>query len=364
MVGLKGVPFPSGPENFTEEVGSRLAERGHDVLVYVRPYVEVGASYRGMTTRRLPSINTKHLDALTHSMLATASATFGPFDVVHFHALGPSLFSLLPRIAGKSTVAQVHGLDWQRAKWSLPAKACLKGAEYATAYFPTKIITISKGLKSYFENRYGKDVTYIPTGVARYEDTPPDLIRQWGLATRSYFLFLARLVPEKGCHYLLDAFDRLDTDKTLVVAGPPSHSKEYSESLHRRASKNVVFTGAVRGQTLHELFSNAYAYVLPSEIEGLPHSLLQAMGFATCVLASDIAANREALGGCGLTFESKNVDDLAAKLQFLLDNESFVDAQRGPSQQRARSEYSWDGVTDRLEQVYVECVAGASRAHA
>jgi glycosyltransferase involved in cell wall biosynthesis len=354
MIGLKGVPFPAGIENFTEQVGARLVERGHEVTVYVRPYVEVGSEYRGMRVKRLPSINTKHLDALSHTFLSTLHLTLSrtDTDIAHYHALGPSVFSSVPRLRGIRTVAHVHGLDWQRAKWTAFARSCLRGGEYAAARFPDRTIAISRALKRYFETKYGRHVDYVPTGVETYADREPAEIRKWGLERDGYVLFLSRLVPEKGCHYLIEAFRGIDTDKTLVVAGPASHSEEYASRLAGAAGSNVLFTGAVGGALLEELFANAYLYVLPSEIEGLPHALLQALSFGKCVLASDIEANLEAMGDTGLTFASRNVSDLRTKLSFLLDNPGVVAERSRNARSWVRATYSWEAVVEELERVY------------
>jgi glycosyltransferase involved in cell wall biosynthesis len=353
MLGLKGIPFPAGIENFTEEVGTRLVARGHDVTVYVRPYVQVPDVHRGIRIRRLPSVNTKHLDALTHTFLASLDLLFADLDVVHYHALGPSVFSWLPRLRGMKTVAQIHGLDWQRAKWSAFASACLRAAEYPAVYFPHRTLAISTTLQRYLEEKYGRRVDYVPTGVKTYEPREPDDIRQWGLEKDNYILFLSRLVPEKGCHYLIEAYERLGTDKRLVIAGPPAPGEEaYLARLKRTANPNVIFTGAAIGPRLEELFSNAYLYVVPSEVEGLSHALLQGLSFGRCVLASDIDANVEALGDCGVTFKSQDVADLQRKLRHLLDNPELVRGCATSAQARVRELYTWDRVVDRLEAIY------------
>lgn len=355
MLGLKGIPYPAGIENFTEEVGSRLVARGHQVTVYIRPYVQAPDLHRGMRIRRLPSLNTKHLDALSHTCLASVDAFFADLDVVHYHALGPSVFSWLPRLRGRKTIVQVHGLDWQRAKWSMFASACLRAAEYSAIYFPHRTLAISTTLKQYLETKYGRPVDYVPTGVRTYEAREPREIREkWGLSKDSYFLFLSRLVPEKGAHYLIDAYRRLGTDKRLVIAGPASGEDAYVARLQQSANSNVIFTGAATGTLLEELFSNAYVYVVPSEVEGLSHALLQGLSFGRCVLASDIDANVEALGECGVTFRTQDTADLQQKLQHLLDHPELVRSCAAPAQARVRAIYEWDKVVDRLEAIYAD----------
>jgi glycosyltransferase involved in cell wall biosynthesis len=359
MLGLKGIPYPAGIENFTEEVGWRLVERGHQVTVYVRPYVDVRDVHRGVRIRHLPSLQTKHLDALSHTFLATLDVLFADMDVVHYHALGPSVFSLLPRLRGLKTIAQVHGLDWQRAKWSFFASRCLQAAEYSAMYFPHRTIAISATLKGYLEAKYKRPVDYLPTGVKEYDHREPNEIRKWGLEKENYILFLSRLVPEKGCHYLIEAYERLAPNKRLVIAGPYSESDAYcaslKRSLKRSSTPNIIFTGTATGHVLEELFSNAYVYVLPSEVEGLSHALLQGLSHGRCVLASDIEPNVEALGDCGLTFRSRDVSDLHDKLQHLLDDPGYVQERSAGARERVRQHYSWDHVVDRLEAIYADC---------
>jgi len=355
MLGLKGIPFPAGIENFTEEVGWRLAARGHELTVYVRPYVDVPNIYRGMRIRRAPSIATKHLDALSHTFLASLDLLFADLDVVHYHALGPSVFSWVPRLRGLKTLVHVHGLDWQRAKWSRFASQCLKAAELSAMHFPHRTLAISDELKRYLEANYHKRVDYVPTGVNRYGYREPREIAKWGLEKDSYILFLSRLVPEKGCHYLIDAYNRLRSpQKRLVIAGPCTGEHAYCATLRQHAGPNIVFTDAVVGETLEELFSNAYIFVLPSEIEGLSHALLQALSHGRCVLASDIAPNLEALGECGVTFRSGDVSDLQRKLEHLLNDPGFVADSGTRARDRVEQHYVWDRVVDRLESIYAE----------
>jgi glycosyltransferase involved in cell wall biosynthesis len=355
MLGLKGIPYPAGIENFTEEVGWRLAARGHQVTVYVRPYVDVRDEHRGVRIRHLPSVHTKHLDALSHTFLASLDTLFTDLDIVHYHALGPSVFSFLPRLRGLKTIAQVHGLDWQRAKWSSFASACLRAGERSAIYFPHRTIAISVALKRYLEAKYRRPIDYLPTGVNSYDHREAREIRKWGLEPESYILFLSRLVPEKGCHYLIDAYERLATDKRLVIAGPAVGETAYCETLKRPANPNIIFTGGVGGTVLEELFSNAYVYVVPSEVEGLSHALLQGLSHGRCVLASDIEANVEALGGCGVTFRSRDVAHLTATLQGLLNDPGFVRDCAAGARARVRQSYSWESVVDRLEAIYADC---------
>jgi len=245
MIGLKGVPYPAGIENFTEQVGWRLSQRGHEVTVYVRPYVQVGDRFRGMRIRHLPSINTKHLDALTHTAIASLAVLFDNVDVVHYHALGPSVFSAIPRLARKKTIAHVHGLDWQRAKWSSFASGCLRAAESAAIYFPHRTIAISETLQAHLQRKYQREVAYVPTGVERYEYREPREITRLGLEREDYLLFLSRLVPEKGCHDLIEAFKGLDTHARALAAGATEHGATVHFVVPEMDSGPVIVQGSV-----------------------------------------------------------------------------------------------------------------------
>jgi glycosyltransferase involved in cell wall biosynthesis len=361
MLGLKGVPYPAGIEAITEQIGWRLVERGHEVTVYNRPYVVAGEYYRGMKIRRLPSLDTKHFDTLSHTFLSSFDVLSAGVDIVHVHALGPSVFSLIPRLCGIKTIVHVHALDWKRAKWNRFAQLCLRSGEYAAAYFPHRTIVISSTLKDYFEGKFHRRVDVVPNSVDLYDYRPPQEIKKWGLDKENYILFLARLVPEKGCHYLIEAFEKIATPIKLVIAGESSHTDNYAAALRSTSPPGVIFTGLVGGAVLEELYSNAYFYVLPSELEGSPLSLLEAMSFGRCPLTSDIPELVEPLGGCGLTFKNKDAADLRGKIEFLLRNPDFVRAESRKARARVIEHYIWDRSVDRLEQIYAECLNGFRR---
>ena len=354
VIGSRGIPVVySGIERSLEEICPRLVSLGHEVTVYCRQYFKrLPASYQGAQLRKLPSINTKHLDTLTHVCLSTFDVLFREADIVHFHALGPSVFSFLPRLVSKKTVVTVHGLDWQRAKWGPIARLCLKGAEYTSAWFPNKTIVVAEPLKQYYEKNYGIEVAFIPNGVNISDPRPPQRIGQYGLAGNDYILFLARLVPEKGCHYLIEAFNRLDTKLKLVVAGESAHTDRYVDALKSQATRDVIFTGRVQGSLLEELYSNAYLYVLPSDLEGLPISLLEAMSYGRCVVVSDIPENTAVIQDNGVLFQQGDVVALAQTLQSLLNQPDLVEMYGTRAKQHVREYYNWERIVKLIEQTY------------
>lgn len=364
MLGVKGIPHPSGVENVVENLGSRLAERGHEVWVYVRPFYTPPSlkEYRGMRLINLPSVHKRSLDALSHTFLAAMHATSHGVDIAHFHSIGVSSLSLIPRSRGIKTVAQSHGLDWQRAKWGKLAKTFLKISDYSMVNFPSASTVVSKKLKRYYEAKFGRPVMYIPNGVDDFPAVPPREMLDVGLARRGYILFAARLVPEKGCHYLLEAYRRLgNPSKKLVVAGDSNYGDHYAEELKKHASDNILFPGFVRGRLFQELMSNAYVYVQPSEIEGLSMSLLEAMSYGNCVLASDIEENVEAVADAGTYFTCSDARSLEEQLRSLLDDETLTAFYRSKAKQRSKEQFNWDMVADEYERLYASLLEPASK---
>jgi len=360
MLGQKGIPATyGGIERHVEELGMRLAARGHEVTVYCRPYyTKMAGEYLGMRLVNIPSVHTKHLDTATHCALAIPHILAQDYDIVHFHALGPSLFANLPRFRGARTVVTVHGLDWQREKWGAFAKWVLKRCENTSVLYPDRTIVVSKALREHFRQAHDKYVTYIPNGTVLPNVRKADKIAEMGLEPGNYILFVGRLVPEKGAHYLLDAYAKMDTDVDLVVAGGTSFSTDYVDSLHEKGRGRVRFLGYVYGDVLDELYSNARVFVLPSDIEGLPIALLEAMSFGNCCLTSDIAENLEVIGDCGSTFKQGDVDDLASKLTGLLKNPDRCHAMGDRARRHVLETYDWDGVTLHTEAVYYTLYRG------
>ena len=358
MFGIKGIPVPAGAEVVAEQVGSRLVQRGHQVTVYVRPHYtpRTLTEYKGMRLIHLPSIPTKNLDAITHSFLSTLAVMASDAEVVHIHSTGNSIFAFLPRLRGMKTVVQSHGLDWQRAKWGRFAKWYLRLTDYSTVHFPNAVTAVSRKMTDYYQRLSRRKVVYIPNGVADVERVRPNLIRQFGLEGDDYLFFAARFVPEKGAHYLIEAFERLATPKKLVLAGDGDYGNAYARTLKSHASERIIFPGFAQGALLQEFLSNAYLYILPSEIEGLSTGLLEAMNYGNCVLTSDIEENLEAVSEAGFTFQSRSVDDLAEKLQVLVSNEDLVRSRRLDSQERVRAFYNWETVTDQFEKLYRDII--------
>jgi glycosyltransferase involved in cell wall biosynthesis len=345
----------SGIEAYYEEVGKRLAGMGHQVTAYCRTYfTPPGKEHNGIQVVRLPTIRSKHLETLVHTFLSTLHVLVQRCDVVHYHALGPALFSFIPRLAGKKTVVTVQGLDWQRKKWGCIAAAVLRLGERAAVSLPTRTMVVSQTLQKHYQQGYGAETSYVPNGGVLRDRRLPDKIFEWGLEPGKYILFLGRFSPEKGCHLLVEAYERLDTDIKLVMAGASSYCDDYSIRLRAHAGERIRMLDWVSGEALDELLTNAMVFVLPSDLEGLSLALLDAMGAGLCVLSSDVEENREAIGDAGFTFRRGDVADLADRLRFLMANPAVREAAGQAAKRRIREHYQWPQIATEIERVYYE----------
>lgn len=358
-IGSRGFPgFNAGVEKSLEEICPRMAAKGHEMTLYCSEQVTTEEPiYKDTFLHRMPAIPTKHLETLSRTALSAWHALFEKYDIVHFHSIGPALLSWLTRFASCKTVVTVHGLDWQRAKWGAVAKGFLRVGEKASVLFPDKTIVVSQHLKRYYESQYHKGVVYIPNGVNRAEAAPARLIHEkWGLSRGDYLLFASRLVPEKECHTLLRAFQRVQTDKKLVIAGASWHSDDYAAKLKRMAEGNprIIFTGWAEGEILNELYSNAYLYCLPSTVEGLSLALLEAMSFGLCPLVSHIPENLDVVEDNGVSFKTGDADDLAYRLRQMLENPEETKRLGESARKAVLAEYSWDRNCKDLENTYQE----------
>ncbi len=360
MIGQKGYPpVHGGIERHVAELARRLAPLGFAVDIYSRPHysrLTGETDVPGVRVIRLPSLATKHFDAISHTLLATADAMRRGADIVHYHALGPGLLAWAPRfLARQRTVVTVHGLDWQREKWGRVARAVLKLGELASARAPQRTIVVSQDLREHYLKQHRAVTDYIPNGI-----TPPvyrdaTLLQEGGLPA-TYILFAARIVPEKGLHLLLDAHGRLPAPLRraypLVVAGDAGFTPGYATRLRERAHPEVHFLGFVHGALLETLFSQATVMVLPSAMEGLSITLLEAMAYGRCCLVSDIPPNLEATAGHAASFPSGDAVALGAALAALLDDPGRRDELGRQAQLHAIEHYSWDRVAARTAALY------------
>lgn len=365
MLGHKRIPSREGGiEIVVEELSTRMVEVGHSVTCYNRSGHHVSGKefdggslkrYKGVKLKTVFTLNRKGLAAMTSSFFGAICAAFGKYDVVHFHAEGPCAMLWLPKLFGKRCVATIHGIDWQRAKWGGFASKYIKFGEKVAAKYADEIIVLSEGVQKYFMNTYGRKTVFIPNGVNRPILRNPQLIKErFGLEKDDYILFLGRLVPEKGVTYLIGAFKNVKTDKKLVIAGGSSDTDAFSQELKKLAEGDdrIVFTGFVQGQMLEELYSNAYVYSLPSDLEGMPLSLLEAMSYGNCCLTSDIAECAEVVEDKAILFKKSDIDDLKEKLQYACDNPDAVKKLKNGAADFICQKYNWDDVVERTLRLY------------
>lgn len=365
MIGQKRIPSrEGGVEVVVTELSTRLSAMGYRVEAYNRSGYHVsgkefddgrGKLYKGIRIITVPTFKNGKLNAIVYTVLGTFRALFGRYDVIHYHAEGPCIMLWLPKLFGIRVVATIHGLDWQRAKWGNFASYILKAGEKVAARYADEVIVLSRNVQDYFKHVYHRETRYIPNGVKRPEKKEArEIEKKYGLKKDAYILFVARLVPEKGLHYLIEAFQGIDTDKKLVIAGGSSHSFEYMEKVQKMAAKDkrILMTDFVQGRVLEELYSNAYVFVLPSDIEGMAISLLEAMSYGNCCLVSDIKENIEVVGEKAETFTKGSVEDLKKKLTKLLKSPETVDNYKKESSGFICSKYSWDDVLEQTLALY------------
>lgn len=365
MLGHKRVPSrEGGVEIVVEELSKRMVQAGHHVTCYNRRGRHVsdkeietfsGDTYEGIRLKSVPTLDKKGLAAMTASFTAAIACAFGKYDVVHFHAEGPCAMLWLPKLMGKRCIATIHGLDHQRAKWGFIARAYIMLGEKCAARFADEIIVLSRNVQDYFRRVYGRETVFIPNGTDAVQPRKPDMIRaHFDLDHFDYILFLGRIVPEKGLRYLIEAFKQVKTNKKLVIAGGASDTDEFMTELHEMAKDDprIHFIGFVQGQVLQELYSNAYLYTLPSDLEGMPLSLLEAMSYGNCCLVSDIPECTQVVEDHGVIFQKSNVDDLRQKLQALCDDALTVRRYQLGAADFICRKYSWDGVTERTLALY------------
>ena len=365
MLGHKSIPSRQGGiEIVVEELAVRMAALGHQVTIYNRSGHHVSGKefdqkklreYKGIRMKYVPTIDKKGLAAMSASFFAAVAAAFGKYDVVHFHAEGPCAMLWLPKLFGKRCIATVHGLDHQRAKWGKFASTYIMLGEKCAVRFADEIIVLSEGVQKYFLDTYGRKTRFIPNGVNRPIIHEAEIIKdKFGLEKDTYILFLGRLVPEKGLRYLIQAFKQVKTDKKLVIAGGSSDTDEFASELWEMAKDDdrIIFTGFVQGQELDELYSNAYVYTLPSDLEGMPLSLLEAMSYGNCCLVSDIDECASVVEDKALIFKKSDVNDLKENLQLACDQPKIVEQMKAEAADFICGKYNWDDVVKETLSLY------------
>lgn len=362
MFGHKRIPSREGGiEIVVEELATRMVALGHNVTCYNRTGHHVSGveydvderrSYKGINIKNVWTLDKKGLAALSASFIAAWKAAWSKADIVHIHAEGPAALSLLPKVRGKKVIVTIHGLDWQRAKWGRFASLYIKWGEKQAVKHANEIIVLSRGMQDYFMREYGRSTIFIPNGVNKVIPRSADIIKKkWGLEKDKYILFLGRIVPEKGILYLIEAWKKINTEKKLVIAGGSSDTDGYVRNMKALAS-DVIWTGFVQGKVLEELYSNAYVYCLPSDVEGMPLSLLEAMSYGNCCLVSDIEECVEVVEDKAVVFKKGNIEDLKEKLEKLINDRSLVEVYKKKAADYILEKYNWNNVVRKTLEIY------------
>jgi glycosyltransferase involved in cell wall biosynthesis len=365
VIGAKGLPPKQGGiEHYCAELYPRIAAQGHSVDLFARSSYTHGSwfesyKFQGVQVKTLPSIDFRGVDAFFTSALGAIASIAQEYDIVHFHALGPSLFTALPRIASSAKiVVTCHGLDWQRAKWGNFSTRLLQMGEKNAVNFAHEILVVSEALQNYFWNTYSRKTIYIPNAPASYGESDPDFAygKQLGLQKERYILFLGRLVPEKRPDLLVDAFSSLKPSGwKLVLVGGVSDTKTFASNLLEKVANNpdIIFAGELRGSRLWEIVRGAGLFVLPSDLEGLPLSMLEAMQEGIPILASDIPPHQQLINReRGMLFAAGNLESCINSLNWAIHHPQQLALMAENSRKYVQANYHWDRITAEHLKLY------------
>jgi glycosyltransferase involved in cell wall biosynthesis len=358
ILGTRGIPANYGGfETFAEELSTRLAARGHDVTVYGRSnnVRYAGRIYKGVKLAVLPTIGTKHLDTVAHTFLSVLHALPKRFDAVLICNAANALFGLVPRLAGTPVALNVDGIERLRKKWGSAGRAYYQISEYLATIIPNAIVTDARVIQDYYLKRYSKRSVMIAYGADRIRIETTTALEQLGVRPREYFLYVSRLEPENNAHLVIEAFERVQTSKKLLIAGDAPYARPYIEKLKSTRDPRIRFAGAIYGTGYRELQSHAFAYIQATEVGGTHPALIEAMGASNCVIAKDTPENHEVLEDCGLFFQDAR--DLTTQIELTLTNHALVEHFRTKADQRARATYSWDAITEAYEKLLTALVA-------
>ena len=362
MIGQKGIPATfGGVETAVEHLSAALVARGHQVIVYCRANYTpptTPRTYRGIELRILPSVPTKHFDALSHTAFSLLDLIHRDVDLVHIHSVGPASLAPFARLIRLPTVVTIHAADWLRAKWSLPARFCLRRSLDIAVRSAHVLTTVSLSMVAFLADTYGVEAVHIPNGVSSQSAASQCLLDRLGLSRQRFILFAGRLVPEKDPHVLLEAFQNLIgqtrfADTHLLIAGDSGFSDSYVTKLHRLAGPNTHFLGVVSPADLAGIYQQAAVCVLPSHLEGMSLVLLEAASYACPVIAADIPQNRDTLDNFANYFSPRSSPSLQDTLADVLDNPTPARQLARLSREHVTREFSWPKIAQRMEEAYL-----------
>lgn len=370
MIGIRGIPadlpMGAGGERVAEAEAVRLVERGHRVTVYCRwEYNRTMASYLGVKLISLPSVATKNLGTMSHSLLATLHVlVFSTADIIHFQGMGNGLFVPLAKLGRKHTFVHMDGVDWERPKWGWLAQRMLKLGARIAVRFADEIAVDNQVAQDEFLRIFGKRPDLITLGVEPPISRAPDLVRRYGLEPEQYMLFVGKLVPDKGLEVLIHGYRGLATNVPLVIVGDNPQDPSYVDALRELADTRVLFLGFVYGEAVQALFANCLAYIQPSHMEGRSPALMTAMSYGRCVVVNGIDQNRETIGDAGIAFRAGDSAALANALERVLRDRPGAVHLGQRAALRVRDAYNWEAIIDQLETTYRRIASSEQLLHA
>ena len=356
ILGTRGIPANYGGfETFAEELSSRLVRHGHRVTVYGRTnnIRYQGTEYKGVRLVLLPTIPHKYFDTVAHTFLSVCQVLFQDAKVVLICNAANSLFSFVPRLAGKKTVVNVDGLERKRQKWNALGKAYYLLSEWLATFLPNAIVTDARTIEAYYRNRYGKRSYFIPYGADTGRSESKECLERLGLEPEGYFLYVSRLEPENNALLVVRAFERVATDKKLVIVGDAPYARDYITQVKATTDARILFPGAIYGAGYRELQSHSLCYIHATEVGGTHPALIEALGCGRCVLYLDTPENREVAGDAAISFP-KSAEDLAGKMQTLLHDPALRAEYQQRAVERVRQRYRWEDVTSEYERLFQE----------
>ncbi len=355
ILGTRGIPANYGGfETFAEQLGTRLASRGHEVTVYGRKHYSTNKNnfYNGVELVILPTIRHKYFDTIVHTFLSVLHAALRKYDVILICNAANSIFAFIPRLLGTSTLVNVDGLERKRKKWNWIGRTHYLISEWLSTFLPSAIVTDAQVIQDYYATRYKKESAMIAYGAEVARRAAPERLLRFGLKPNQYVLYVSRLEPENNAHLVIEAYQHVKTELPLVIVGGAPYAHEYIAELKSTRDPRVRFLGFVFGEDYHALQQNAYCYVHATEVGGTHPALIEAMGAGNCALTLKTPENLEVIGDAGITYDS--VESLTEKLQAVLNQPSMIGEYRRRSMARVMKYYNWEQITDQYEELLAQ----------
>jgi glycosyltransferase involved in cell wall biosynthesis len=361
LVGSRGIPASySGFETFYEQLGVRLAARGHQVTVYNRSHcIEYGdREYKGVRLVKMPSIRSKHLDTITHTALSLLHGIFCGYDIVYVCIVGNSPLCIFPKLMRVPVVINVDGDDADREKWQGFAKKYLRWTEKVACRLADVIIADAEVIQRRYLEVYGKETVFIPYGSNVWprenEAGKNEVLKRFGLDSDGYILYVSRLTPENRADLAIEAFRRSRSGLKLVIVGDAPYVNDFTQKIRDLCDgERVIGTGYLFGEDYRQISCHARFFILPSGIDGTRPVLLDQMGFGNCVVVRNTAANMEVIQDAGISFDAtRDIEALSEVITHLSQNSETVEQYRHKAIARVQKAYSWEAVTDRYEALF------------